>query len=410
MKKQWWWLLVEIFGCLFTAVNPVCAQTWTPTSAPSNGWASVAGSANGSKWVAAVNGGGIYTSTNSGATWMLTSAPNASWTCVASSADGTRLAAVSAEGMPRVYISTNSGATWDYCAVLWVVPVGYACYWSAVCLSADGTRLAVAADSVYLLGNLFPGPVYTSTNSGATWKTGPTAAWSSVTCAADGNKFVAAAHGGGIYTSTNAGATWTQTSAGNANWNCVASSADGTRLAAASEGMPVVYRSTNSGATWNACPVLQVIPVGYFCYWSSVCLSADGARLAVAAKSVSLMGLQFPGKIYTSTNSGTSWTAGPAAAWSSVAGSADGSRWVAAVDGGGIYLCQRTTEVQCLSLTCLTDTLVLSWLVPSTNFQVQQNLDLNTTNWTDVTNLTSLEGQVTLPMAAPRGFYRLETR
>lgn len=277
MNKQLLLLLVTALGSLFSAVHPLSAQTWTPTSAPSNSWASVAGSADGSKLVAAAHGGGIYTSTNSGATWTLTSAATTSWTCVASSADGTKLAAVSAgsptgRGYPQVNLSTNSGATWSTRNVVWALPVGFFGHWSAVASSADGTRLVVAANFFIVLPGSDPSP----------------------------------------------------------------------------------------------------------------------------------------GSIYTSTDSGATWNSGPSGDWSSVASSADGNRLVAAANGGGIYISQRT-PIQCLSIAPLNNNLVLSWLVPSTNFVLQQNLDLSTTNWTDVINLPGLQGQITLPMAAPSGFYRLKT-
>jgi hypothetical protein len=46
---------------------------------------------------------------------------------------------------------------------------------------------------------------------------------------------------------------------------------------------------------------------------------------------------------------------------------------------------------------------------------LQQNPDLITTNWTDVTNtpvlnLTNLQNQVFLPLPAVNSFYRLESR
>src|SRR5438105_1867398 len=77
------------------------AQTWAPTSAPSNFWVSVCSSADGMRLAAAAGSGGfrawgeggIYVSTNSGGTWTLTSAPTQDWACVACSADGIKLAA-----------------------------------------------------------------------------------------------------------------------------------------------------------------------------------------------------------------------------------------------------------------------------------------------------------------------------
>jgi len=44
-------------------------MSWTQTSAPLNYWQSVASSSDGTKLVAVVNGGFIYTSTDSGVNW-----------------------------------------------------------------------------------------------------------------------------------------------------------------------------------------------------------------------------------------------------------------------------------------------------------------------------------------------------
>jgi hypothetical protein len=70
------------------------AQTWTQTSAPSNLWSCVASSADGTKLIASVIGGGIWLSQDSGATWRKTSAPEIGWGRVACSADGNILFAV----------------------------------------------------------------------------------------------------------------------------------------------------------------------------------------------------------------------------------------------------------------------------------------------------------------------------
>ena len=325
MKKQWLLLLVGVFDCLFPAVNPLSAQIWTLTTAPTNAWASVACSADGSKLVAAVDGGENYTSTNSGATWTLTSALDwPSWTCVASSADGTKLAAVSMEAQGNVYISTNSGATWDNRNAGMVfppLPMYDSPRGSAVCLSADGTKLVVA-ENIYdgFTDNFDFGLIYTSTNLGATWNAGYESAssvyWSSVACSADGSKLVAAVNGGGIYTSTNSGATWTLTSAtAGPRWTCVASSADGTKLAAVSmEALYNVYISTNSGTTWfnrNVGMGFPALPMYDFPYGSAVCLSADGTKLVVAENIYDNIYHNFDfGLIFTSTNLGATWNTG----------------------------------------------------------------------------------------------------
>jgi len=121
------------------------------------------------------------------------------------------------------------------------------------------------------------------------------------------------------------------------------------------------------------------------------------------------------GPIYTSTNAGASWTPNgtPSLNWCSVASSADGSKLVAVANGGGIWTSQ-STPVPLLSITPSGTNLVLSWIVPSMDFLLQQNSDLTTTNWMEVTNtptlnLTNLQNQVTLSSPVGNRFYRLKS-
>ena len=89
----------------------------------------------------------------------------------------------------------------------------------------------------------------------------PTNYWYALASSADGHTLVAAVGGGGgqggpIFTSTNSGATWTPADGAHTTYRAsVASSADGTRLWAATwdpiHNGGAVYFSTNSGATWN---------------------------------------------------------------------------------------------------------------------------------------------------------------
>ena len=113
---------------------------------PSNGWCSVAASADGTKLVAASgysSEGLIYTSTNSGTSWAATAAPTNSWISVASSPEGAKLAALATHGpgLGVVYLSTNSGATW-------VSTGAPAWQWRAVALSADGSNLVAVGNGV----------------------------------------------------------------------------------------------------------------------------------------------------------------------------------------------------------------------------------------------------------------------
>jgi len=279
--------------------NPLSAQTWTQTSAPTTNWQAIAASADGSKLVAVVKVGGIYVSTNYGATWVLTAAPITNWTAVASSADGRKIFAANYQG--GFYTSTNSGATW---VRRMTNAVGQ--YWVAAASSSDGNKLA-AAD-------------YFS-----------------------------------VSTSTNSGATWTNVSVSNQKWLSLVSSADGSKLFAMSSW--AIYASTNSGMSWNP---LTSMPKG---------------------------------------------------SCSSLAGSADGRKLVAAYYQGGIYTsCSQPTPR--LHLAPSSNKSVLSWIVPSANFVLQQRANLS--GWLDVTNppvlnLTNLQNEVILSPTGSSGFCRLKT-
>ena len=65
-----------------------------------------------------------------------------------------------------------------------------------------------------------------------------------------------------------------------------------------------------------------------------------------------------------------------------------------------------------MNILPMSSSVVLSWLIPSTNLVLQQSSDL--VSWADVTNppvlnLTNLQNQVTLPLSGGSGFYRLKT-
>jgi hypothetical protein len=138
---------------------------------------------------------------------------NRDWSSVASSADGTRLVACVLPG--QLYTSRDSGVTWT--------PRESSRSWKSVASSADGTKLVACVGG---------GQGLTSTDSGTTW-TVRAGAFDLVDVAssADGTKLVAGRFGGQLYTSTDSGVTWTARES-NRQWRDVASSADGTRLMA----------------------------------------------------------------------------------------------------------------------------------------------------------------------------------
>ena len=353
-------LLVALTALLTAHFAP--AQTWTQTSALNNYWYAIASSADGTKLVAEVVGGGIYTSTNSGINWVLTTAPTNYWQGVASSADGVKLvAAVNSGG---IYTSTNSGTTWMQQTN--APSLG----WNTLASSADGTKLIAAV-------GLGGGPIYTSTNSGVTWTqtSAPiTNWWTSVASSADGKNLAAAEHGGspdfvgGIYTSTNSGATWTLTSAPLKEWLSIASSADGTKLVAADYmGLSPIYTSANSGATWmtNNTPKLN---------WSSVAYQQMEARWRRSSGLAVLFRPQFTlqrireplGKqTMRLTKLGNLSCLRPMAV-----------NWWRRLDPAAAFTLSQIIFSPQLKITSSKTKPVLSWTITSTNFVLQQSPDL----------------------------------
>lgn len=356
-----------------TDSGPIYASTnsgisWTQTSAPSNNWSSVASSADGTKLVAVAspasfaNGTGPYTSTNSGATWTLDGVTNGfAWWSAASSADGTILAAIAGPWLnpdgDAIFISTNSGISWCSNSMPGA---------NAVVCSADGTKMVVTS----LWG------IYTSTNSGSAWiLANSMTLGSAIACSADGAKLVSV-EDSLILVSTNSGMTWTQSGAPTTNWTAVASSADGSKLLAMAGGSPSptdfslvsgcpIYTSVDAGVTW----VSNSLPVVYHngSVSTSVALSADGSKLLAELN--------------------------------------------AAPNGGNIWRLQ-TTPHPMINIASINDGVALSWIVPSTNFILQQSGDLQ--NWVDMTNqpvlnLTKLQDESYLPPLGSNVFFRLKT-
>jgi hypothetical protein len=391
-------------------------QVWTETSAPLTNWGALASSADGRRLIAAVKGGPIYISHDSGFTWNLTSAPITNWSAVAASADGVRIVASVAvfdggqyqSGGP-IYVSADAGSTWTETTA----PITS---WSALSISADGRNLvAVAGGYIVYIISAPSGPIFRSTDFGATWT--PTsvtdANCTSLATSADGSKLVAASYTGPFYFSGDSGAMWEEVPTTFAYLLSVASSADGTRLLAGTwdpfhppgtGGYFSALTSTNSGATWA---YTGLYSIGR----ALVASSADGERLVVAGGP---NGFGVGGGVAISTNSGSTWTGNgaPADRWSAVAISADGGKAVAAINGGGIWMFQDTPAPRVRIAQAGTN-IVLSWIVPSAHFDLKENSTLATSDWTDVAatpalNYTNLHHEVTLPAPTGNRFYRLK--
>ena len=108
-------------------------------------------------------------------------------------------------------------------------------------------------------------------------------------------------------------------------YRSIASSSNGTKLAAVVWGGGYIYTSTDSGATWT-----QATSAGSR-DWISIASSSDGTKLAAVV---------YNGYVYTSTDSGASWTQQSSAGsrrWWSIASSSDGTKLAAVVYNGYIY-------------------------------------------------------------------------
>lgn len=238
--------------------------------------------------------------------WTSNGLPNYQWLNIASSADGSVLV-TSPSGYGPIFTSTNSGATW--------IPNNAPNDDWSVVTSADGTKMAAAGIDTFM----DPITIWTSANSGTSWAQVSTLPFSAESWAmassADGTKLALVAWNNPIYISTNSGSTWTATGTSD-QYTTVSSSADGTKLVAAGWNTSAIYVSTDAGNTWTQ----HSVPFNSM--WASAC-SADGTKMVVVGRG---------DPIYLSCDSGTTWTEptnAPQTEWLSVASSADGNKIVA---------------------------------------------------------------------------------
>ncbi len=394
---------------LSSSLEPARAQSWQQTTAPVANWVSVASSADGMRLAALTSDGqAVLISTNGGTNWFTGSPTNGSalGSSITCSADGKILAAggfrdPTGDSAGNIIVSTNFGANW----------------FTATAASKTWTGLASSADGTMMVGvteyrRSFGGGIYTSTDLGRTWAFTSAAslnvAYNGAGSTADGTQLMSV--GDFIDNSVNDGGTWAQTSAPGSGWASIAGSADGTHWAAASgnngSGGGPIYLSSNHGSNW----VQSTAPITN---WVSIASSADGTRLVAAAAGTGIVPV---GAIYVSTNSGANWTTPviPVGNWSCVASSADGTKLVAAIRGGHIYTSQISIPPR-LNLVATNGQSVVSWIVPSANFVLQQRTDLISSDWTDVApspilNLSNLREEFSAPQTAGPVFYRLVSR
>ena len=375
MKSKYLEIILAI--ALIAVVVSAFATTWTENTSL-NYFGSVGMSADGRIICAVASTSYPVISTNWGQTWTVTTnVPNVSPDLVAVSADGKIFLPCATNGS-ALLISTNCGNTW---LALLATNSGFA---GRVACSADGTELLAGIAS----------RMFFSTNSGVNWYTSSAPAnFSSLASSADARLMVGAANGGSIYFSTNFGANWTSTNlpAHEAD-EAVCVSSDGNSVGASGISTGTSYISSNAGINWRS------VNIG----GRSIACSAHGTNWVIAGTA-----------IYTSIDGGITWQTnfpGPPVNWYGSAVSADGCEFMI-VGTGGIATGYNTPSPQ-LNIQPADQALNLSWLLPSTNFVLQRNSDLTTTNWTAVSNspvlnFTNLQQQVRVPSSPNNAFFRL---
>jgi len=293
--------------------------TWVArTGSGQRAWSALASSADGTKLVATVftdAGGYLYTSTDAGVTWTeQTAAGRRHWAGVAMSSDGNKIAGGLWDGDGGMVVTgANSTGNWT-----WTVnPTGGGVRW-IVGGSADFSLLAINGT-----GN----DVSLSFDGGATWATKAlpgTGQVRGLAVSADGKVIVVGTYnatGGAVYTSKDNGTTWHQEIAmtdSPQNWGfLVASNSTGSKLAFA--------QGSGSFSVDLGLDSLQQAPNTEGQKWNSVASDTSGTKLAAVV---------FGGYIYTSTNSGLTWTPRTSAGfknWGTITSSADGMKLAATV-------------------------------------------------------------------------------
>jgi photosystem II stability/assembly factor-like uncharacterized protein len=323
-NSNWQFVAMSANGTIQTAVerdnkiwqyentgNPL-TDTWTNTASPTDSkWRSVAMSADGTIQTVVVYGGGIWQYDNLGATWaeMPNQPTDSNWRSVAMSTDGKEQTAVVQGGKIWYYTDTGNPLT-----DAWVDMISLDEDWVSVAVSADGLTRTVVVDN----GNIH--------KFEQSWNPIANLQYNAIATSANGTQQTAVVFGGYIYTSNNSGNSWrVKKSDGLRGWQSVAISADGT-IQTAVESFGKIWQSDDSGDTWTD----SASPSGTS-EWQSVAMSADGTIQTAVIEN---------GKIWQYENTTNTWTdiTSPTDSnWKSVAMSADGTIQTAVVSSGYIY-------------------------------------------------------------------------
>jgi hypothetical protein len=234
-----------------------------------------------------------------------TSAGSSGWVSVASSADGVNLVAAGDNASSYIYTSRNSGVTWKQ-------ESDGPRNMQVVASSRDGNHLVAAYWSGFIQIASYDGTQFVWGDRLATDPDNLYRSWCAVAISDDGTRVVAVEASGDIWVSTDSGATWVDRSSGTSSTEAhVAMSSDGMKIVATS--INDFYFSTDGGENWSH----------HFVggdSWFDLASSSDGTKLAAVG---------YNGRIYTSNDSGGTWAIRSSAGtrdWYGVTISDDGSR------------------------------------------------------------------------------------
>jgi len=379
--------IILTLALVFTVVSGF-AYTWQQTTTHSSAGAS-AMSADG-RIICIINSTSHpFISTNSGGTWAFaTNSPP--WglptpNCVAVSATGAKIFAAlstNASQSTWMFVSSDQGLSWQKTAF---PNSNFSTSYQVAC-SADGTNVVTSLEN---------GPIFYSTNAGVDCYTSsiPDAGYL-LACSADGRRmFAVGGASPGLYSSSNFGVNWTSQNISLPGFGSLCTSSDGNWIGLTGLNRLTII-SSDGGATWRTNAIAG----------QTIDCSANGTNWIIAGN-----------QIYTSVDAGVTWVTNfSSAQWLGGLVSADGAELAAVGSGQGIWIGRVVPSPQ-LNIQSQTPNVTISWLIPSTNFVLQQTADLSNPTWTPVSttptlNFTNLQQQVTAPAAGSNSFFRLSAQ
>jgi uncharacterized repeat protein (TIGR02543 family) len=333
--------LPTVLSSSFLPTAQASQLTWTaPMPEEYGNWHGLAMSADGTKLVGAKYGGGIWTSSDSGTTWInrSTASGNRNWTGVTVSQSSNVIYGVIPYG--GVWRSPDFGVTWEQTSA----PTN--CNYVGVATSGT-TNVSVACGN----GNNNGGAIYVNTNEGvgnsSTWTTSTGTSgrnFTEIKSSFDGTKLFASVWNdnagspyGGVYMASDGTFSYTNTMSTPLTtyfWSSLGVNSDGTKLIATSRGAGTnnaggnVYTSADSGATWTESSGSSGANAGgTHGDWMNAAMSADGsAMMAVGFNS---------GGVSLSRDGGTTWVRqSPTGAFLEAAICPSGGKFVAAAWAG----------------------------------------------------------------------------